>query len=138
MGETQLEQPVDIRVGALHVILAGVVEVIDRDHGGDVRAPGQGDACGIERGAVLEQEVEPGGVFAGIQLPAGKCEYFMNTFPKSSYTSIEDIAKAAGVSHATVSRALQSCDLVRPETAQRSEDTESQDVVLPPDLLTSR
>ena len=43
----------------------------------------------------------------------------MNTFAKSGYTSIKDIAKAAGVSHATVSRALQSSDLVKPETAKR-------------------
>ncbi|HWC00099.1 MAG TPA: LacI family DNA-binding transcriptional regulator, partial [Bryobacteraceae bacterium] len=43
----------------------------------------------------------------------------MNTVSKLSYISIKDVAKAAGVSHATVSRALHSSHLVKPETAKR-------------------
>lgn len=43
----------------------------------------------------------------------------MNTFATTGLTSIKDIARAAKVSHATVSRALRDSPLVNPETAGR-------------------
>jgi DNA-binding LacI/PurR family transcriptional regulator len=43
----------------------------------------------------------------------------MNTFADSAILSIKDVAKAARVSHPTVSRALRNSRLVKPETAER-------------------
>jgi DNA-binding LacI/PurR family transcriptional regulator len=43
----------------------------------------------------------------------------MNTFADSAIISIKDVAKAARVSHPTVSRALRNSRLVKPETAAR-------------------
>jgi len=43
----------------------------------------------------------------------------MNTFADNAIVSIKDIARVAGVSHPTVSRALRNSQLVNPETAER-------------------
>ncbi len=43
----------------------------------------------------------------------------MNTFAENTVMSIKDVAKAARVSHPTVSRALRNSRLVKPETAER-------------------
>jgi DNA-binding LacI/PurR family transcriptional regulator len=43
----------------------------------------------------------------------------MASFSRTAHVSIKDIARAAGVSHSTVSRALQGVPVVKRETAER-------------------